>query len=105
MIVKRDVEGAPVKIGQEVTIASDLLNDTIDRRFLGRTGVVKALVYDDPREQYPADPLIRVHVRGLGEDLFFSEELELEAWARRRLAQLRSASREQRVAPSTGSRP
>lgn len=33
-------------------------------------------VYDDPQRQYPADPLVRVRVQGLGDDLFFMKELE-----------------------------
>jgi hypothetical protein len=52
-------------------------------------------VYDEPATQYPEDPLIQVHVEGLGEDLFFPEELELApAWARNRIAQHRQAARD-----------
>jgi hypothetical protein len=95
LIVCSDVEGAPVRIGESVNIVSSSADGTISQRFLGRTGVVVALVFDDPATQYPADPLIQVHVDGLGEDLFFPEELDLApAWARDRLAQHRQAARE-----------
>ena len=79
LIVFEDVEGAPVRIGAVVRIADSSLDGTFDPRFLGRTGVVVALVFDEPRLQYPADPLIQVHVHGVGEDLFFLKELELAA--------------------------
>ncbi len=100
LIICSDVDGAPVRIGETVTIVSHSADGTISQRFLGRTGVVVGLVFDDPATQYPEDPLIQVHVDGLGEDLFFPEELDLApAWARNRLAQHRQATRE------VGSRP
>lgn len=95
LIVCSDVEGAPVRIGESVKIVSDSPDGTVGQRFLGRTGVVVALVYDDPAAQYPEDPLIQVQVDGLGEDLFFPEELELApVWARNRIAQHRQAARD-----------
>ncbi len=95
LILCTDVEGAPARIGESVRIASASPDGTISHRFLGRTGVVVALVYDEPATQYPEDPLIQVHVEGLGEDLFFPEELELApAWARNRIAQHRQAARD-----------
>lgn len=94
LIVVEDVEGAPVRIGEKVKIGRALVDDSMNRGFLGRTGVVVALVYDEPRLQYPEDPLIQVRVDELGEDLFFPEELELAPeWARRRLAELRLSVR------------
>ncbi|AGC45142.1 carotenogenesis protein carS [Myxococcus stipitatus DSM 14675] len=75
LIVKRDVDGAPVHIGDRVTVVPDSTDGTISPGFLGRTGTVVALVYDDPVQQYPADPLIQVRVDGLGDDLFFLDEL------------------------------
>lgn len=75
LIVKRDVDGAPVLIGERVTVVPDSTDGTISPGFLGRTGVVVALVYDDPVQQYPTDPLIQVRVDGLGDDLFFLDEL------------------------------
>ncbi|MDY7230384.1 Carotenogenesis protein CarS [Hyalangium rubrum] len=92
LIVSEDVEGAPVRIGEKVRIARAPPEDVLSQRFLGRVGVVVALVFDDPRLQYPADPLIQVRVPGLGEDLFFFEELELTPeWARRPLPPVRRA--------------
>ncbi|ADO75689.1 carotenogenesis protein carS [Stigmatella aurantiaca] len=76
LIVTVDVEGAPVRIGEQVRIVSASREDSIDPRFLGCSGIVVALVFDDPWLQYPADPLIRVRVHGLGEDLFFVRELD-----------------------------
>ncbi|MDC0711277.1 Carotenogenesis protein CarS [Stigmatella sp. ncwal1] len=76
LIVTVDVEGAPVRIGEPVRIVTASQEDSVDQRFLGRTGIVVALVFDDPWLQYPADPLIRVRVHGLGEDLFFVRELD-----------------------------
>lgn len=95
LIVIEDVEGAPVRIGDVVRIAPQSSESSIDRRFLGRTGVVVALVFDDPRLQYPEDPLIQVLVHDVGEDLFFLEELDLAPeWARHRLAALRRSTRQ-----------
>lgn len=92
LIVVDDVPGAPVRIGETVKIASASSDGSLNRRFLGRTGVVVALVFDDPPLQYPHDPLIQVRIDDLGEDLFFPEELELAPeWARRRLSELRRA--------------
>jgi hypothetical protein len=95
LIICSDVDGAPVRIGESVKVVSRSADDTISQRFLGRTGVVVGFVFDDPATQYPEDPLIQVHVDGLGEDLFFPEELELApAWARSRIAEHRQATRE-----------
>lgn len=95
LIVCSDVDGAPVRIGESVKIVSSSADGTLSQRFLGRTGVVVALVFDEPSTQYPADPLIQVHVEGIGEDLFFPEELELAAeWARGRISQQRQAARD-----------
>lgn len=94
LILTEDVEGAPVRMGSAVKIVGAAPDDPIAQRFLGRVGTVVALVFDDPRRQYPADPLIQVRVPGVGEDLFFAEELELAPeWARRSLAELRRSAR------------
>jgi hypothetical protein len=94
LIVTVDVEGAPVRMGERVKVVDECADGTIARRFLGRTGVVVALVFDDPSVQYPRDPLIQVQVPGVGEDLFFAEELELvPEWARRQLSELRRSAR------------
>ncbi len=94
LIVYEDVEGAPVRIGETVKIVSASSDGTLSRLFLGRTGVVVSLVFDDPAVQYPEDPLIQIRVEGVGEDLFFAEELELAPeWARRRISELRQSVR------------
>ncbi len=82
LIMSVDVEGAPVRIGEPVKIISAPLDEPRGGRFLGCMGVVVALVFDDPREQYPADPLIQVLVPGVGMDLFFAEELETNPTSR-----------------------
>jgi len=76
LIVSEDVNGAPVKMGEAVKIVEASEDGSIGRRFLGCTGTVVGLVYDDPGVQYPRDPLVRVRVQGVGEDLFFVDELE-----------------------------
>ncbi|WNG37594.1 Carotenogenesis protein CarS [Archangium violaceum] len=92
LIVVENVDGAPVRIGETVKLVNASLDGSVNRRFLGRTGVVVALVFDEPSRQYPHDPLIQVRVDDIGEDLFFPEELELiPEWARRRLSESRRA--------------
>jgi hypothetical protein len=76
LILTEDVDGAPARIGQVVKIVESSEDGSIGQSFLGRTGVVVALVFDEPSTQYPRDPLIQVRVKGLGEDLFFARELE-----------------------------
>ncbi|WNG48036.1 Carotenogenesis protein CarS [Archangium minus] len=92
LIVVENVDGAPVRIGETVKLVNASSDGSVNRRFLGRTGVVVALVFDEPSRQYPHDPLIQVRVDDIGEDLFFPEELELiPEWARRRLSESRRA--------------
>jgi hypothetical protein len=82
LIFLEDVKGAPVRVGEPVCVLGDTLDGSLDARFVGRRGTVVALVYDEPRTQFPADPLIQVRVEGLGEDLFFAGELErVPEWA------------------------
>jgi hypothetical protein len=69
LILAHDVEGAPVRIGEPMRIALKASEESLDKRFLGRWGIVGALGYDD-----------------LGEDLFFPWELERSSeWFWRRL--------------------
>ena len=75
-IFAHDVEGAPVRIGEPMRISLTASEESLDKRFLGRWGIVVALVYDEPGTQYPHEPLIQVRVEALGEDLFFPWELE-----------------------------
>lgn len=72
--VRRNVDGAPLAIGAWVRIDS-ALDATADARFAGRKGAVTGYVYDAPTEQYPHRPLVLVWVDGLGEDVFFVDEL------------------------------
>lgn len=74
LVVRRNVRGAPLQVGTRVLI-SDALDETGDVRFAHRVGEVTGYVYDSPAEQYPHRPLVLVSVEGLGEDLFFPEEL------------------------------
>ena len=80
-VITADVPGLPVRMGQRVQVTCEQ-SETFDRRYLGLVGVVTALVYDDPRVQYPADPLLRVDVSGLGWDLFFPAEVGFTQWPR-----------------------
>lgn len=75
-ILEGEVPGAPARPGQHVAITRLSIDDTFEASFLGREGTVRGLLYDSP-EQYPADPLVLVAVEGVGEDLFFLEELGL----------------------------
>lgn len=75
IILTQDVDGAPVRMGAAVMIVRTEADDAVAERFLGRVGIVVALVFDDPSMQYPKDPLIQVRVAGVGEDLFFAREL------------------------------
>lgn len=73
------VEGAPLQPGTRVIVVCEAEDDSRDERFAGRCGVVDALFYDDPATQFPASPLLLVRVDGLGEDLFFVDELVVGA--------------------------
>ena len=73
LVVEVNVEGAPFRPGQPVLIRHAA--EDMDPRFAGSRGVVTALVYDEPLQQFPRDPLLRVHVEGLGDDLFLPKEL------------------------------
>ncbi|WNG19726.1 Carotenogenesis protein CarS [Cystobacter fuscus] len=86
LILAHDVEGAPVRIGEPMRISLSASEESLDKRFQGRWGIVVALVYDDPHRQYPHEPLVKVRVEDLGEDLFFPWELERSSeWFWRRL--------------------
>ncbi len=85
------VAGAPLQIGEHVTIQSRIDDDTFDARFEHREGTVAGLVYDSPEQQFPHQPMVLVRVYGLGEDVFFVEELRLAE--RRHLAIVRTQTR------------
>jgi hypothetical protein len=74
-VYRNPVAGAPFGIGESVSIRGRLDDDTFDSRFSQRRGTVTALVYDSPGSQFPTAPMVMVHVDGLGEDVFFIEEL------------------------------
>ena len=75
-LLEIDVVGAPMRVGQRVTIAR-ASDDSADQRFLGKRGVVRGLLYD-AAELYPHEPFVSVHVDGLGSDLFFPHELKVQ---------------------------
>lgn len=101
LVVTVPLPGAAFRVGQTVRIVGDPLNETLDERFVGRVGVVEALVFDDPVRQYPEDPLVQVRVPALGRDLFFPHELRLA----RRDARTRARRRSEPRAPSLSSPP
>lgn len=70
MILREDVDGAPVRIGQQVTVLCGD-DESADERFHGQRGVVVGFFADDVE-------LIRVEVDGLGEEWFFVNELIIE---------------------------
>lgn len=74
LVVRRNVQGAPLTIDARVQIVPSL-DSSADSRFEGRAGVVSGYFYDCPQEQYPHRPLVLVCVKELGEELFFAEEL------------------------------
>lgn len=76
LVVTAPVAGAPYRVGDHVRVAPTAAHsETADPRFIGKAGIVEALVFDDPARQYPQDPLLQVRVAGLGRDLFFAHEL------------------------------
>jgi hypothetical protein len=83
VVVREDVAGAPARVGQWVLVDSADEDATVDERFEACVGVVTGFFYDDLAAQFPARPLVVVHVDGLGEELFFPDELRVgEAGAR-----------------------
>lgn len=75
LVVREDVAGAPVRVGQRVHVDCDEEDATLDERFVDCVGVVTGFLYDDVKAQFPQRPLVLVHVDGLGEELFFADEL------------------------------
>ncbi len=76
MIVREDLDGAAVRIGQQVTVLCGD-DETADERFHGQRGEVVGFFADDVE-------LIRVEVEGLGEEWFFVNELIIEPMRIRR---------------------
>jgi CarS bacterial SH3 domain len=68
----RHATTSPFRVGQPVRITGLSTDDTFDERFLDAVGLVTGLIYDTPDVK---SPMIQVDVPGLGEDVFFPEEL------------------------------
>lgn len=79
VLVREDVAGAPARVGQWVLVDCAGEDSSVDERFEACVGVVTGFFYDDVAAQFPARPLVVVHVDGLGEELFFSHELRVGA--------------------------
>lgn len=75
--LKTRVPYAPFQPGARVMMLLDCYDESADVRFHGAVGEVVGLFFDDPASQFPSRPLIEVHVEGLGNDLFFANELQL----------------------------
>jgi hypothetical protein len=92
LFLRHDVDGAPLCIGQRVTVLCGDDDDSADERFHGCRGEVVGFLFDDPVKQLPSNPLVLVAVDGLGEEWFFLNELYGEPMTRVvRRAQLVSA--------------
>ena len=76
-LIDTDVPGAPFKIGAPVRVVQ-LVDETGNRAWRGRTGTVKFFSYDCGCGQtYPDDPMIGVESpRGKIEE-FWKEELQI----------------------------
>jgi hypothetical protein len=79
LVVREDVAGAPARVGQWVLVDCEGEDASVDERFESCVGVVTGFFYDDVTAQFPARPLVVVHVDGLGEELFFPYELRAGA--------------------------
>jgi len=74
--IHADVDGAPFSIGQSVVVCG-LADDTADRKFLRKGGIVAYLDYDCGCGQtYPKDPMIGVLFRNGRVEEFWREELK-----------------------------
>lgn len=76
-VIRHHVEGAPIQVGTPVIVGLSL-DDTFDRSFVGREGVVVHLNYEgDTGQTFPDDPLIGVRFPDNQEEAFWREELLL----------------------------
>lgn len=77
-IFRENVEGAPFKIGDKVTVLDDPEKDeTFDDSFIGYPGTIVDLDYQTGVGQtYPGDPMIGVDTV-VGYYCFWKEELKL----------------------------
>lgn len=70
-----NVKGAPFKIGEAVRVVGPG-DETFDRSYLGRAGVVRYFEYRcGCGQSYPDDPMIGVELRGGKKEEFWKEEL------------------------------
>jgi len=70
-----DVDGAPFKIGERVRV-TDSKDETFDRSFKGRIGVIEYFEYEcGCGQSYPDDPMIGVRFRRGRIEEFWAEEL------------------------------
>ncbi len=72
---RRYATTSPFRVGQHVRITGLSNDDTFDERFLDAVGMVTGLIHDTPDGKTPAPPMVQVNVPGVGEDVFFPEEL------------------------------
>ncbi|MBI2683203.1 MAG: Carotenogenesis protein CarS [Acidobacteriales bacterium] len=72
--LRRDVPGAPFRIGQQVRVVAGT-DETFDKRFLGKLGTVEYFEYNcGCGQSYPHDPMIGVRF-GRKLEEFWVEEL------------------------------
>jgi len=75
--IHEDVPGAPYKIGAPVRVAQ-LVDETGDKKWLGKAGVVKYFDYTCGCGQtFPDDPMIGVELPRGGVEEFWKEELQV----------------------------
>lgn len=73
--IKRNVKGAPFKIGDHVQVIKTA-DETMNKSFIGRRGKVIYFNYDCARDQtYPTDPMIGVRFRCRSEEEFWKDGL------------------------------
>jgi hypothetical protein len=71
-----DVKGAPFKMGERVRV-TDSTDETFDRSFKGRIGIVEYLEYQcGCGQSYPDDPMIGVRFQRGQVEEFWAEELK-----------------------------
>jgi hypothetical protein len=76
-LIRHYVRGAPIQVGTPIIVGLSL-DETFDRSFVGREGVVVHLNYEGGTGQtFPGDPLIGVRFSDNREDDFWREELLL----------------------------
>jgi CarS bacterial SH3 domain len=73
---RHNVAGAPLRIGDRVRVVRGS-DETFDRAYKGRAGVVEYFEYDcGCGQHYPDDPMIGIRFRDGSIEEFWAEELE-----------------------------